>query len=97
MRPDPPDIARLPREWFHYWDEDGSQSLEKDELIRALIKTFRFTQGPELLRDLSDTVNAIWPIFDTDGNGCIDMEEFIMNDGLRDTILASLSILPQLN
>ena len=39
-RPPPPSIARAPNEWFEYWDEDGSGELEKEEVVRALVKTF---------------------------------------------------------
>merc|ERR550537_823022 len=35
-----PSLDRNPREWFHYWDRDGNGTLEKDEVVRALIRTF---------------------------------------------------------
>lgn len=86
-----PDITRQSREWFQYWDEDGSMSLERDEIARALIKTFRMTYGPILMGEISQTLDAIWGIFDQDGSGSIEIDEFISPDGLCDTILASLA------
>ena len=35
-----PDITSNSSAWFEHFDEDGSGSLEKGELTRALIKTF---------------------------------------------------------
>ena len=88
----PPDISQHPQTWFEYWDEDGSMSLEKGEIVRALIKTFRLTNGPDLARNIADTLDSIWCIFDTDGSGSIEMDEFLTPDGLCDSILASLSL-----
>jgi hypothetical protein len=67
-------------------------SLEKDEIVRALIKTFRMTYGAILAREIAETLDAIWVIFDHDGSGSIEMDEFISRDGLCDTILASLAM-----
>ena len=37
-------------------------------------------------------LDAIWPVFDTDGSGEIDKSEFLQRDvGLADTIVAQLS------
>ena len=66
-------------------------ALEKDELVRALIKTFRMSYGPILAREIADALDAVWPFFDTDGSGSIEMDEFVSRDGLCDTILASMS------
>ena len=41
---------------------------------------------------MRSTIDAIWPIFDTDGNGSIDRDEFLQpGDGLADTIIAEMS------
>ena len=34
-------------------------------------------------------VGAVWGIFDPDGSGAIDRQEFLMSDGLAETIVAS--------
>jgi hypothetical protein len=34
-------------------------------------------------------VEAVWGIFDPDGSGAIDRQEFLMPDGLAETIVAS--------
>jgi Ca2+-binding EF-hand superfamily protein len=86
---EPPDIRANPRSWFEYWDEDHSGALAKEEVIRALIKTFHIHEVPEL-RALSDVVSAVWCIFDDDGSGEIDEEEFLRRDGLCETLVASL-------
>ena len=38
-RRDPPALARHPDAWFAHWDEDGSGTLDKQEVTRALVKT----------------------------------------------------------
>ena len=38
---DPPALATHPDAWFAYWDEDGSGTLDKEEVTRALVKTLR--------------------------------------------------------
>lgn len=41
----PPDLRQSAWKWFEFWDEDSSRSLEKDEVLRALVKTFRVQHG----------------------------------------------------
>ena len=38
---EPPALARHPDAWFAHWDEDGSGTLDKEEVTRALVKTLR--------------------------------------------------------
>ena len=88
----PPSIARSPDDWFTYWDEDGSGELEQDEVVRALIKTFELSSNNlEQVRNMRDIVHAVWAVFDPDGSGSIDRREFLMQDGLAETIVASSS------
>ena len=72
------------------WDEDNSGCLEQDEVVRALMKTLRITADPGRVQEMRSTVAAIWPIFDPDGSNSIDRREFLMADGLADTILATM-------
>jgi Ca2+-binding EF-hand superfamily protein len=88
-REDPPNLATNKVGWFEYWDEDNTNTLEKEEVLRALIKTFHlYDYNTSHVRDM---VEAIWPIFDVDGSGSIDKEEFVSTDNLADTIIAQLT------
>ena len=93
---DIPNITTHKLAWFSYWDEDGSNALEKGEVLRAFIKTFRLKrkgdQGRELTEKISSVVEAVWPVFDTDMSGSIDKDEFLSRDGLADTIVATLQM-----
>ncbi len=77
--------------WFQYWDEDGSGSLEKDEVVRALIKTFGIQSDVEHLQDVRSVVENIWCLFDGDDSGGIDSQEFLVQDGLGDAIIAAFA------
>lgn len=88
VRPAPPSIETQPNEWFSYWDEDNSLHLEKGEVVRALIKTFRLGRLP--VTSVVETVEAIWPIFDHDMSGTISKAEFSASGGLSETITATL-------
>lgn len=90
-RPPPPDILKNKKEWFNYWDEDCSGSLDKDEMGRALVKTFKLYHIEK--STVIDILNAIWPIFDIDDSGRIECSEFISTDNLADTICAELQSL----
>eukprot|EP01039_Chlorochromonas_danica_P007076 gene7076-7826_t len=87
-RNDPPDITKNKSTWFDYWDEDRSGNLDRDELTRAFIKTFKLYHIP--FQTVLNAVDVLWPMFDFDGSGRIDKREFTMSDGLGDTIVAQL-------
>lgn len=87
---EPPNLRERPRDWFQFWDEDGSNSLETGEIVRALVKTFRVQLSNPSIATIAETVEAVFPLFDPDGSGSIDISEFTMRDGLCDTIIASL-------
>ena len=62
--------------------------------MRALLKTFRMTTDPARVQMMRGTIDAVWPIFDDDGSGSVDREEFLRpNEGLADTIVATLGLL----
>lgn len=83
--------------WFRFWDEDDSGTLEKGEVVRALVKTLCAPgEGVDVppdvrsIQTMRSTIDAIWPIFDTDGSGSIERLEFLRPaDGLADTIIAT--------
>jgi len=88
---DMPDINKDSGAWFRYWDEDGNGVLGKEEVIRALTKTFIKSAQIPLGRsvELREIVQTLWVVFDADGSGGIDAEEFCKTDGLYETIIAN--------
>jgi Ca2+-binding EF-hand superfamily protein len=89
-RPSPPDIRKEKDAWFDYWDEDHSGQLDKDEIARALVKTFQLFHVDQ--QAVTNTLEVIWPIFDTDDSGKIDRAEFLSPDNLADSVIAQLAI-----
>ena len=91
-----PDMSQHPRLWFAYWDDEdgGNGTLSKSEVLRAIVKTFRLREGGEgdahRALNIASTLDAVWPLFDHDGSGEIDVDEFTTTDGLCDTLLATL-------
>ena len=64
-------------------------AVEKEEVVRALVKTFGLGADMPSLRNIRQIVDAVWCVFDPDGSGAVDRREFLMRDGLADTIVAS--------
>tara|TARA_A100001234_G_scaffold92295_1_gene81311 strand:- start:172 stop:696 length:525 start_codon:yes stop_codon:yes gene_type:complete len=80
------------REWFKFWDEDDSGTLEKDEVVRALIKSFNIQDDVAHIQDVRSVVENIWCVFDTSNSGGIDLTEFLIKDGLGDSIMAAFAV-----
>lgn len=76
--------------WFRYWDTDGNGVLDIQEVQRALMKTFRLGKEMHKVHTMRETLDAVWPLFDLDGNGEIDFHEFTTRGGLGETL--SLSV-----
>ncbi|EOD15877.1 hypothetical protein EMIHUDRAFT_459240 [Emiliania huxleyi CCMP1516] len=70
-----PDMARDKLGWYNYWDEDNSGSLEKEEVVRALVKTLGLSTSPTRVQQMRSTVDAIWAVFDADGSGSIERDD----------------------
>lgn len=88
-----PDMRSDKAAWYDFFDADRSGSLEQEEVVRALIKTLGLSQDQPKVREMRETVQMIWPIFDHDGSGSIERGEYLKpNDGLADTILATLGV-----
>jgi len=88
-----PDLKSNKEAWFRYWDEDGSGTLSREELLRSLVITFKLHVNLEQLKALWDVLDALWYLFDPDGSGDIDMAEFCKNEtGLADTLILNLSL-----
>lgn len=91
-RPPPPDIKTDKHAWFHYWDEDNSHNLSKQEVARAMVKTFKLFNTPSEV--LFGVLDAVWMDFDKDGSGFIDIYECCeAHDNLADSIIAQLNYL----
>lgn len=72
-----PDMRTDKDGWYRYWDEDNDGTLQQEEVVRALLKTLKLTTNQDRVRQMRETIAAIWPIFDTDGSGSVDQEEFL--------------------
>ena len=86
---EPPPLSQ-PDQWFSFWDYDGSGDLTKNELRRALSKTFGLTGDVDKISAMGSTLDACWGVFDADGSGAIDRAEFSQPGGLGETLAASL-------
>lgn len=94
MAPPPvrcPDIRTDPSEFFSYFDSDNSGFLDKDEVVRGLIKCFQLTGQTRITFRLRLVMDAVWPLFDENGDGYISRAEFLRpKEGLAASITASL-------
>lgn len=61
--------------WFEYWDTDRSGALEREEVVRGLIKSTGCANAKNRLK-IRCLVERIWPGTDLDRNGRISFEEF---------------------
>lgn len=90
-----PSIDRNPREWFHYWDRDSSGTLEKDEVVRALIRTFcRDDNGnPHLpsAHDMREVIESLWLTLGYRPFDAVTFEEYVRPYGLLDQFLHNQS------
>tara|TARA_X000000368_G_scaffold253430_1_gene200307 strand:- start:278 stop:1333 length:1056 start_codon:yes stop_codon:yes gene_type:complete len=85
-----PNLEMQPKKWFEYWDEDHSGTLDSEELIRALVKTFNLNAELRSLRAMAESVRAVWGAFDQDDKGEISLDEFIAPEGLAQSIVATM-------
>eukprot|EP01063_Lacrimia_lanifica_P028999 TRINITY_DN434_c1_g2_i3.p1 TRINITY_DN434_c1_g2~~TRINITY_DN434_c1_g2_i3.p1 ORF type:complete len:457 (+),score=76.96 TRINITY_DN434_c1_g2_i3:48-1373(+) len=94
-----PSIVENKEAWFDYWDEDRSGALDRGETARALVKTFeKGTISPQQIREIQSTLENVWAVFDVNRSNTITRAEFLMSDGLADSIIAFLqsqSLRPQ--
>jgi len=89
---DAPDIRDDPQTWFEYFDQDKSGALDKCEVLRGLIISFALSRDPRICLNLRMVLDAVWPIFDTDGNGSISKREFLEpKTGLATSLVISLN------
>ena len=67
--------------WFDYYDRDRSGTLDQEEVIFGLLNALHQKQQQDSTTAPSvdvirESVKAIWPAFDINGDGHIDREEF---------------------
>jgi len=90
---DVPDIRKFPDAWFHYWDEDESGTLSREQVVRAIVKTFKLKTTLRQIRTVRSMLMVLWPEFDPDLGGCIDKAEFCRpHDGLAQMIIVNLRL-----
>lgn len=85
-----PDLGIDKQAWFMFWDSDGSGSLEQQEIVRGLVKSFKSDLPTVLFSKklrMRYVVDEMWPLIDTDANGRITLDEFCRPEGLADLIL----------
>lgn len=93
---DAPDIRDDLRAWFEYYDFDKTGSLDKTELVRALIISFRLSKDAVITLGLRRVLDAVWPVFDDDDDMSISKEEFLQpKTGLGISIVTSLNFQSQ--
>jgi Ca2+-binding EF-hand superfamily protein len=85
-----PDIRQSKAAWFDRFDEDRSGDLSIEEVTRGLIKSFHLSSDFARVEEMKDLVANVWCVFDHDGSGEVDRDEFLRpNDGMADSIIAS--------
>lgn len=84
-------LWKEPNKWFAYFDQDHTNSLDKDEIVQGLGCTFSDHMDTEAIYQF---IEALWPLFDTDKSGKISYQEFVQPGGLYDTINAEIQSMP---
>lgn len=91
----PPNLERNPREWFEHWDDDDSGALEKDEILRALARTFCITEDgapiPRRAMEMKDMVDSLWVALGYLPIDSISFREFARPFGIMDQVLHNVN------
>lgn len=86
-----PSLDTHPIEWFEYWDRDRNGTLTRDEVLRALIRTFCIDwNGKASLpdaHDLRETGIGLWSGLGYSTFASIGIDEFVKPFGLMDQFL----------
>eukprot|EP00427_Karlodinium_veneficum_P012139 CAMPEP_0169066490 /NCGR_PEP_ID=MMETSP1015-20121227/2987_1 /TAXON_ID=342587 /ORGANISM="Karlodinium micrum, Strain CCMP2283" /LENGTH=279 /DNA_ID=CAMNT_0009125179 /DNA_START=72 /DNA_END=912 /DNA_ORIENTATION=- len=86
-----PSIDKYPRLWFHYWDRNGDGSLEKEEIVRALVRTFCIDEHGRIslskAHDLREVANSLWKVMGYSPIDHLGLEEFVKPYGMMDQFL----------
>ena len=82
-----------PYSWFDYYDKDASHSLDQEEVVTGLLNTIQTAAAAEKKKSSStaddsststvdairESIQAIWPAFDLDGNGQVSACSILPN------------------
>lgn len=86
-----PPLDSQPKEWFDYWDYNKNGTLERIELMRALVKTFCVTAwGDPVVRrslDISELALNLWDTLGYKPRDKLSFEEFMRPYGLADQVI----------
>lgn len=86
-----PSLDKNPRQWFLYWDRNDNGTLEKDEVIRAFLRSFcRDENGnPDLLSalDMREVASSLWTTMNYGAFDQVTFEEFVKPYGLMDQFM----------
>jgi Ca2+-binding EF-hand superfamily protein len=82
----PYDIYENPRQWFQFFDADGSGTLDMEECCEALQATFTELEPAVIEGMLED----MWEDFVNPETQLMNADDFVKDDGLCDTILQQL-------
>jgi hypothetical protein len=90
-----PSLDADPRKWFDHWDSDKSGTLERIEIMRALIKTFCVTAwGDPLIHranDISELTLSLWDMLGYSSRDRLNFEEFMKPYGLADQVIHNMT------
>jgi len=88
---DVPVLDMQPREWFQFWDRNANGTLERDELVRALIRTFCTNENGQTslpqAHDMREVAMGLWVAVGHEPFDMVTFEEFIKPYGLMDQFL----------
>ena len=75
-----------PYSWFDFYDRDASNTLDQEEVISGLYNTLQIAIGAQknsssasatasatTVDAIRESIQAIWPAFDIDGNGQVSL------------------------
>jgi len=85
----PPDVALDREGWFRYWDTTRSGNLDREEVMRALLKTFREAD----VIQLRAVVGALWEDFAGPDTTSVSFEDFTRpGAGFLDMVMANMGV-----
>jgi len=86
-----PKLDENPMRWFEFWDKDSSGTLERDEVCRALIRSFCITANglPDLdsAFDMREAFFSMWKALGYNPFSQITLDDFVKPYGLMDQII----------